>query len=91
MTWRNDLWVGDLRRAIEGVPDDSPLTVTVVGPDGGARWADGLRLEVAGGLRNGVPHAFLDVRVDGKVRRPRPGRGSPCRGWRPAWPTCLDS
>jgi hypothetical protein len=77
MTWRNDLWVGDLRRAIEGVPDDSPLTVTVVGPDGGARWADGLRLEVAGGPRNGVPHAFLDVRVDGKVRWDGPEPDAP--------------
>ena len=73
MTWRNDLWVGDLRRTVEGVPDDSPLTVTVVDSSGGERWADGLRLEVAGNPRDCLPHAFLDVRVDGTVLWDRPG------------------
>ena len=72
MTWRNDLWVGDLRRAVEGVPDDSPLTVTVVDSSGGERWADGLRLE-AGGLPWGGSGPFLDVRVDGTVLWDRPG------------------
>ncbi|MBR3313188.1 MAG: hypothetical protein IKG18_03525 [Atopobiaceae bacterium] len=73
MSWRQDLWVGDLRRAIEGVTDDSPLTVTVVDSSGEARWADGLHVEVAGNPWDCMPHAFLDVRVDGTVLWDRPG------------------
>ncbi len=72
MSWGGVVWVGDLRRAIEGVPDDSALAVTVVDASGDAAWADGLRLE-AGGMPWGGTGAFLDVYVDGTVaRRQRP-------------------
>jgi len=79
MSWGGNLWVGDLRRAIEGVPDDSALAVTVVDASGGAAWADGLRLE-AGDLPWGGAGAFLDVYVDGSVSRrrdPTPYDGMP--------------
>ena len=70
MSWGSCVWVGDLRRAIEGVPDDEGLTVTVVDASGEAAWADGLRLEACG-LPWGGSGPFLDVYVDGTVARRR--------------------
>lgn len=68
MSWGSVVWVGDLRRALEGLGDDSELTVTVVGASGDTAWADGLRLDVDG-LPWGGSGLFLDVYVDGTVAR----------------------
>lgn len=68
MSWGSVVWVGDLRRALEGLRDDSELTVTVVDASGEAAWADGLRLDVDG-LPWGGSGLFLDVYVDGTVAR----------------------
>ena len=68
MSWGSCVWVGDLRRALEGLDDCSELTVTVVDSRGDAAWPDGLRLDV-GGLPWGGSGLFLDVYVDGTVAR----------------------